>query len=53
MNTVPTGIKMGEMIKRLFHLSKKPLINLLNALYDDNLEETAGVEYGSTVSNGL
>ena len=48
MNTGPTGIKMDEMIKRLFHLSKKPLINLLNALYDDNLEKTAGVEYGNT-----
>jgi hypothetical protein len=48
MNTESPAIKMDEMIKRLFHLSKKPLLNLLNALYDDNLEETAGVEYGST-----
>jgi len=42
-----TAIKMDELIKRLFHLSKKPLLNLLNALYNDNIEETAGVEYGS------
>jgi hypothetical protein len=39
---------MDELIKRLFHLSKKPLINLLNALYDDHLNKTAQVDYGST-----
>ncbi|MGQ9824746.1 MAG: DUF4351 domain-containing protein [Desulfotomaculales bacterium] len=48
MNTEPTAIKMDELIKRLFHLSKKPLLNVLNALYDDNLAETAQVSYGST-----
>ncbi|HAG09141.1 MAG TPA: hypothetical protein DCK87_06255 [Desulfotomaculum sp.] len=48
MNTETTAIKMDELIKRLFHLSKKPLLNLLNALYDDNLAETAQVSYGST-----
>ena len=42
-----TAVKMDELIKRLFHLSKKPLLNLLNALYNDNIEESAGVEYGS------
>ncbi|HCJ79460.1 MAG TPA: hypothetical protein DHV84_05665 [Desulfotomaculum sp.] len=41
-----TAIKMDELIKRLFHLSKKPLLNLLNALYNDNIKETTGVEYG-------
>ncbi len=48
MNTETTAIKMDELIKRLFHLSKKPLLNVLNALYDDNLPETAKVSYGST-----
>jgi hypothetical protein len=39
---------MDELIKRLFHLSKKPVLNVLNALYDDNLAETSQVSYGST-----
>ena len=43
-----TAIKMDELIKRLFHLSKKPLLNILNALYDDNFAETVKVSYGST-----
>ena len=40
--------RFGLSFKRLFHLSKKPLLNVLNALYDDNLPETAKVSYGST-----
>ncbi|HHW44455.1 hypothetical protein GFC01_02445 [Desulfofundulus thermobenzoicus] len=48
MNTQPTAIKMDELIKRLFHLSKKPLLHMLNALYNDHLSETAAVSYGST-----
>ncbi|GAB6275365.1 MAG: hypothetical protein STSR0004_22310 [Peptococcaceae bacterium] len=28
MNNETPAIKMGELLKRLFHLSKKPLINL-------------------------
>ncbi|HHW44106.1 DUF4351 domain-containing protein [Desulfofundulus thermobenzoicus] len=48
MDTQPTAIKMDELIKRLFHLSKKPLLHVLNALYDDHLAETAEVSYGST-----
>ncbi|MCL6479893.1 MAG: DUF4351 domain-containing protein, partial [Peptococcaceae bacterium] len=48
METEPGAIKMDELIKRLFNLSKKPLLNVLNALYGDDLEETAIVSYGST-----
>ena len=43
-----TAIKMDELIKRLFHLSKKPLFNILSALYDDKFAETAKVSCGST-----
>lgn len=43
-----TAIKMDALIKRLFHLSKKPLLNILSALYDDNFTETVKVSYGST-----
>jgi hypothetical protein len=48
MNIETTAIKMDELIKKLFHLSKKPILNILNALYDDNLAETSQVSYGST-----
>jgi hypothetical protein len=48
MSAKNPAIKMDELLKRLFHLSKKSLINLLNALYDDHLDETVQVDYGNT-----
>ena len=48
METEPGAIKMDELIKKLFHLSKRPLLNILNALYSDDLAETATVSYGNT-----
>lgn len=42
------SIQMDEILKSLFHLSKKPLIKLVNGLFDTNYSMEANVELGNT-----
>lgn len=42
-------IQMDQIMKRLFTLKdKKPIIDFLNAIYDDNLSYEAKISYSNT-----
>lgn len=41
------SIQMDEILKSLFHLSSKPIINLINGIFNTNYSSNANISYNS------